>query len=178
MLNVMGFEIPTPSSTSGGGGGGGGAVTQGTVPWITSDPNTVAALGGIATESTLQDILDEFPIAVPPIPDPVNTRVYTALPFSDTISGPVTDQVLVTPPAGQQIRLRKFHLHADPALGDGVYPVVTVKLGSTTVFTDKFEPGLPYMESFTLLGAADEELTITTTTTAKIYINVRYEIVV
>lgn len=94
-------------------------------------------------------------------------------PTAAQIAAAVVDQALVTPSAGQALRLRKFHLHLDPdAAGNNV---VTLKVGGTVVFVDEFEPGLPYAETIVVEGAADEPLTITTTSSARLYVNVRTE---
>lgn len=105
----------------------------------------------------------------------IGTRDAPVTPTSGSVSAVVTNQSIVTPAAGKALRLRKFHLHMDPAALAGTYNTVTLKLGAVVIFTDKFEPGLPYAESVVVVGAANAALTISTSSTATVFFNVRTE---
>lgn len=107
--------------------------------------------------------------------DVIGTRNAPVTPTSGSVSAIVTDSPLITPTTGFKLRLRKIHLHMDPAAGTGAYNTVTVKVGTTVVFQDKFETGLPYIEAITFVGATNAPLTITTTSTATIFYNLRTE---
>lgn len=107
--------------------------------------------------------------------DVIGTRDAPVTPTSTSVSSVVSDQILVAPTAGMSLRLRRFHLHMDPAAVALTFNTVTLKLGATVVFSDKFEPGLPYAEGVVVLGGVDEALTITTSDAATIFVNVRTE---
>lgn len=106
---------------------------------------------------------------------PVTTREAGVIARAYQAVGIVTDQVLI-PAAGGSLIIRKFHLHADPALASGVYPLVTLKLGPNIIFEDKFEAGLPYAEGIPIFGAPGESLTVSVSLPATIYLNVRHEL--
>lgn len=107
---------------------------------------------------------------------PQPTQDAPVTPTSGSVSSVVADQVLVAPTSGRRLRLRRFHLHMDPAALVGTYNTVTLKLGSTTFFSDKFEPGLPFAEGVVVEGGVDETITITTSGTATIFYNLRTEV--
>lgn len=106
---------------------------------------------------------------------PVVTRDIGVQAESFQVTGVIVDQTLVDPGADRLI-LRKFHLHADPALAPSVYPVVELKIGTQVIFHDKFEAGLPYAEGIPIFGGVGEPLTVSVDSPANIYINVRYEL--
>lgn len=101
-------------------------------------------------------------------------RVMTA--FSATRTGPLTADVLVAVAVGDRIRILKNMGHCDPEVADGVYPIVTMKIGSVVIYTDKLESGLPWNETVCFEGAPGEDLTLDLTTSSAVYLNVRYEI--
>src|SRR5690348_2659602 len=97
---------------------------------------------GGATESTQQEIL-------------AATLRYTT-PASLAVTGPVTDQVITTAGAGQSIHLIRNAGHVDPELDAATYPLVTLKLGTTVVYRDKLEAGLPWSETVSFLSQPGE----------------------
>lgn len=117
---------------------------------------------GGATELTQQDILDA-------------TLRYT-VPASTAVTGPVDGQVIVPATAGQAIHLIRNAGHVDPALDQGTYPLVTIRLGSTIVYRDKLEAGLPWSETVSFLSAPGDALTIDVDQAATIYLNMRYQL--
>ncbi len=160
------------------------------------DAATLAALEAVAATVTgtvsVDNIPAEFPLpnvqvaALAPQTDaltnvelraaPVSTRDAGVRASAHQVIGPVVDQVLIA--AGtDQVVLRKFHLHADPALAAGTFPVVTVQLGTQVIFRDKFEPGLPYAEGIPIFADPGEDLTISIDQAATVYVNVRYELI-
>lgn len=98
-------------------------------------------------------------------------------PYSAAVSGVVTDSVLVSISSGFRIRLVRNAGHVDPALAEDTYPLVTLKIGSTVVYQDKLEAGLPWAETVCFEGADGDDLTITIDQAATLYLNLRYEIV-
>lgn len=127
------------------------------------------AFEDLSVESTQLDVLAA-------LEGTLTNRDAAALPVSTSVTGIATDTVLVAVAPGSRLRLRKFHLHADPALAAETYPVVTLKIGALTVFIDKFEPGLPYAEGIPIEGADGADLTLSVSAVATIYVNVRYDL--
>lgn len=107
--------------------------------------------------------------------DSVRQTLRVSQPASVTVTGPQTNYVVVSVSGGQRIRLLRNAGHVDPALGEGVYPVVTVKIGATTIYNDKTEAGLPWAETVCFEGADGEDLTVSVDV-GSIYLNFRYEI--
>lgn len=95
---------------------------------------------------------------------------------STAVAGPVADQVVVAVAAGQRLRLLRNAGHCDPALASGTYPTVTVKVGATTIFVDKLEPGLPWSETVCFEGASGDDLTVDVSLAATVFLNMRYEL--
>lgn len=108
--------------------------------------------------------------------DSVRQTLPVQLPASQSVSGPVTDQVLVSVAPGSKIRLLRNAGHTDPALDTATYPTVTLKIGTTVIWRDKLEAGLPWSETVCFEGADGEDLTISIDSSATIYLNCRYEI--
>lgn len=108
--------------------------------------------------------------------DSVHQSPRKMTPLSVSKTGPLTDDVLVAVSAGQRIRLLRNAGHCNPATAAGVYPVVTVKIGATTVYSDKLEAGLPWAELVCFEGADGEDLTLTLTLTETVFLNMRYEV--
>lgn len=107
--------------------------------------------------------------------DSVRQAHRTMTPFSSLKTGPLTAHVLVPAGAAERIRVLKNSGHCDPETGTGVYPVITMKIGSTIIYTDKLESGLPWNETVCFEGALGEDLTLDLTTST-VYLNVRYEL--
>jgi hypothetical protein len=97
-------------------------------------------------------------------------------PLSTSKTGPLTDDVLVTVPPGSRLRLHRIAVHCDPELASGIYPEGTIKLGALVVWTDKLESGYPWSERSTLEGGDGDDLTFDLTTTATVWLNLRYEL--
>lgn len=144
-----------------------------------------AALGPLATQATLAalaaDVADGIGVTGPITNEefrasPPLVREVAVTPYAESVTGPVTDEILVAVAPGTRMRLRKFQLHADPALAEGTFPVVTLKLGAVVVFSDKFEPGLPYAEGIPIEGADGADLTVSVSLAATVFVNVRYEL--
>lgn len=110
------------------------------------------------------------------VEDSVRQTHRPMTPYSATATGPLTDEVLVAVGAGERIRVLKNSGHCDPATGEGIYPVVTLKIGSTTVYLDKLESGLPWNEAVCFEGTAGDDLTLSLTGSSAVYINIRYEL--
>jgi len=100
------------------------------------------------------------------------------IPSSSSVAAVVTNQTIYTPTTGKSVRYVKYHLHMDPAAASGTYNTVTIKVGTLTVFSDKFEPGLPWAESIRIKDSLLEInglVTITTTDASRIFYNFRIE---
>jgi hypothetical protein len=97
-------------------------------------------------------------------------------PLSTSVTGIVTDQVLVAISGSDKIRVLRNQGHCDPALAAGTFPLVTLKIGSTVIWRDKLESGLPWAEAVCFEGAAGEDLTVSIDAAATIYFNIRYEV--
>ena len=108
--------------------------------------------------------------------DSVRQTLRISTPLSQSVSGVVTDQVLISVPTGSRLRLLRNAGHTDPQLNSLVFPVVTLKIGSTVIYQDKLEAGLPWSETVCFEGADGEDLTISVNDTATIYLNLRYEL--
>lgn len=143
-------------------GGGGGYVD------VKVNPS-----GALAAEVTATD-LDIRDLSL--LLDSVRQTLRVSTPLSQAVTGPVTDQVLISMTAGQRLRLIRNAGHVDPALDTATYPLVTIKLGATTIYRDKLEAGLPWSETVCFEGASDEDLTISIDVAATIYLNLRYEV--
>lgn len=108
--------------------------------------------------------------------DSVRQTLRVSTPVSTLISGPVTDHVVVSVSSGSYLRLIRNAGHIDPQLDVNVFPVVTVKIGGTTVYQDKMEAGLPWSETVCFEGADGADLTISVSEDADVYVNFRYEV--
>lgn len=118
---------------------------------------------GGASESTLAALLAE------------TQRI--SVPVSLAVTGPVSGQVIAAGVSDQKIRLLRNAGHVDPELSDGVYPLVTLRLGGTVVYRDKLEAGLPWSETVSFLSETGDALTIDVDQSATVYLNMRLEYV-
>jgi len=165
---------------------------------VALDASTLAALetitavvsGSVSLDagslSALESVsIDNFPASQAVTGPVTNTELRAApLPFaspavlvtSGSVAVATNDAALITPAAGKAVRYLKFHLHMDPAAAQGSYNTVTVKIGAAVVFTDRFEPGLPYLEAIVLASpAVNAAVTITTSTADTIFYNLRHQ---
>lgn len=101
------------------------------------------------------------------------TRPMTA--FAASRTGPLTSDILVLVGPAQRLRLLRNAGHCDPALSQGTFPVITLKVGTTTIYTDKLEPGLPWAETVCFEGALGDDLTIDVDIVATVFLNMRFE---
>lgn len=101
------------------------------------------------------------------------SRVMTALSVDKT--GPLAGHVLVPVAPGNRLRLLRNAGHCDPATSSGVFPNVTLRIGGTTVYSDRLEAGLPWSETVCFEGGDGEDLTIDLDV-GTVYLNVRYEV--
>lgn len=108
--------------------------------------------------------------------DSVRQTLRISTPRSVAVSGVVSDSVVISVPGGSCLRLLRNAGHVDPALEEGAYPLVTMKIGATTVYQDKLEAGLPWSETVCFEGADGEDLTISVDQAATLYLNLRYEL--
>lgn len=108
--------------------------------------------------------------------DSVRQTLRRSTPCSTAVTGPVTGHVLVSIGPSQRIRLIRNAGHIDPAAAPGVYPLVTVKIGSTVIYLDKMEPGLPWSETVCFEGELGEDLTVDIDANTAVYFNARYEV--
>lgn len=106
--------------------------------------------------------------------DSVRQTLRVSQPCSVAVTGPVSNQVLVSVSPGQRLRLLRNAGHVDPQLTEA-YPLVTVKIGETTIYRDKTEPGLPWAETVCFEGQDGEDLTVSVDV-GTIYLNARYEL--
>jgi hypothetical protein len=107
---------------------------------------------------------------------PLRQMLPPELPVSVTVVGPQAGLVLVAVGPAERLRLLRNAGHCDPALVAGTYPVATLKLGTLTLWSDKLEPGLPWSETVNFEGALGDDLTFDLTTTASVFLNLRYEL--
>lgn len=131
---------------------------------------------GGATEAKQDDIILAVEAPLTLADDAVRTFGVLALAASTAVTGPVTDSVLVTIAPGAKIRLIRNAGHVDPELAVTVFPLITVKIGSTVIFRDKLEAGLPWSETVAFEGAAGEDLTVSINSAATVYFNMRYQV--
>lgn len=151
--------------TTGGGGG-----------YVDVKVNPSGALVTDATGSTVGVTATDLDIRnLSVLLDSVTQTLRPSTPYSQPVVGPVTDQVLVAVNPGQRIRLIRNAGHIDPTAVD-VYPNITLKIGSTTVFRDKMEPGLPWSETVCFEGVDGADLTISIDAAVSVYLNMRYEV--
>lgn len=108
--------------------------------------------------------------------DSVRQTLRASLPHSVNLTGPMTNTVLVSVPNGQRLRLLRNAGHVDPEAAPDVFPIITIKIGATTIYNDKLEAGLPWSETVCLEGADGEDLTISVSTLTTVYLNMRYEL--
>lgn len=134
------------------------------------------ALRQVWIDETTGNVVADAPRELTLALDSVRQSLRVSTPLSQAVSGPVTDQVLVSPGVGNRLRLIRNAGHVDPALDTAVYPLVTLKIGTTVIYRDKLEAGLPWSETVCFEGADAEDLTISVDTSATIYLNIRYEV--
>lgn len=108
--------------------------------------------------------------------DSVRQTLRVSQPLSVNVIGAVTDSILVAVGPTERIRLIRNAGHVDPALALETYPIVTLKIGTTVIYRDKLEAGLPWSETVCFEGAAGDDLTISIDIPATIYLNCRYEV--
>lgn len=135
-----------------------------TVPGLVSVTGAVSTVGEVDTRDLDLDS------------DSVRQTVRAMTAVSVSKTGPLTSEVLVAVSGGSRIRLLRNAGHCDPATADGVYPVVTLKIGSTTIYADKLEAGLPWAETVCFEGADGEDLTMDLTGSETVFLNLRYEL--
>jgi hypothetical protein len=101
-------------------------------------------------------------------------RVSTA--YSESATGPIANSILVNVPTGSRIRLLRNAGHVDPTTALEAFPIVTLKIGSTVIYKDKLEAGLPWSETVCFEGADGEDLTLSIDSNVVLYLNMRYEV--
>lgn len=95
--------------------------------------------------------------------------------YSQVKTGPLTDSVLVAAGPTERLRILRIAVHCDPATAQGIYPLVTLKLGATTIYHDKLESGFPWSETCSFEGGLGDDLALTLDT-GTVYLNIRHEV--
>lgn len=98
--------------------------------------------------------------------------VETRTPLQLSASG--LDTTVLTPAAGNLIRLYWYHLHLDPEAVENV--VASLRFGARDpFFVDDFEPGLPFSHSTRIEGVVDEPLSVALSKAGiHIWLNIEY----
>lgn len=134
------------------------------------------ALRQVFIDEDTGTVIADAPLRLDLTTDSVRQTLRVSTPLSQAVTGPQTNQVLVAVDTDERLRLLRNAGHTDPTLDPETYPLVTLRIGSTVIYQDKLEAGLPWSETVCFEGAAGEDLTISVDVAATLYLNLRYEV--
>lgn len=141
--------------------------------YIPANPNGQAASANSSPVVIASD-QSNVPVSVSSLPIDTFTKASSVA----TASGDLT---LVTPPAGQRIRLFFFGYSASPSNSSSV--LVTLRFGSNTAFDNQYlSPSQPYARNIGagrryIQGAVNEALVVNLSASQTVYCNIEYDTV-
>ena len=138
----------------------------------------VPVSGTVTATGTQTDALTDTELRFTPVPvtDAATLLLLREATWLDPSTATVgtkstaAQETIVTPAAGQSLRVRRVWLQADAALDTGTV-VVTVRVGSTVLDIVQLTGSQPYVNPEIRVGTADEVLSLQCSSTASVRYN-------